>query len=688
MDDITKASLKSKLPDYVNSITQATPKAGRQLYVCPLCNSGTGPNATGAFSLDEKSNLEKWHCFACGQGGDIFDLIGAVQGVSDPSEQFKLTAEMYGQNLRKLEIQNSKIPDAVRPETGHTSTERPKFDPAKYIMQCAQRISQTDYLKRRGFNDATIKRFNLGYDPEAWLGKDIKGPAIIIPCQPDYFLRRSLDPAVSSASKYLNMAGRSISADCFLGIQYLTENSAEPVFIVEGALNAISLEQVGVAAISANSHSNYQKLISYIKEHTPTRPIIVAFDPDEKAQFSQAILLEALQETDQPCIGFDFSTETAKDPNDLLQLGFSVLEAAINTAKVELDIKAKEATAKEAELLRLEQEAYNKTKATVVLSSFLDFIEFGTNNKQIPTGFKQLDKVLDGGFTGGSLICMGGLSSLGKTSLAAQIADQIAAQGQDVLFFTLEMPQFELISKSISRYTYELAGNADPLYLTARQIMRYKTWAKNDVAAHDKLSHILKSAGEYAEQIGGFLHYNEGLKGDFRPFTATDIEHAVSEHIRLTGNAPVVFVDYLQILGAINEHGSDKQNTDMNVTILKRIARQHDIPLVVVSALNRENYKNEISMAAFKESGIIEYSSDILFGMQPRLKEGEERAKFDIDAFKSQEVREIEVKILKNRNGISGGKIHFDYRPAYNHFGESNDNPLNFFRAGRQKNYI
>ncbi len=61
--------------------------------------------------------------------------------------------------------------------------------------------------------------------------------------------------------------------------------------------------------------------------------------------------------------------------------------------------------------------------------------------------------MLDGGLYEGIYIC-GAISSLGKTTFITQIADQIAADGRDVLIFSLEMARSEIIAKSISRLTY------------------------------------------------------------------------------------------------------------------------------------------------------------------------------------------------------------------------------------------
>ena len=55
--DQERDQLKSHLREYVEQITQ--PSRGANMYVCPLCGSGTGKKGTGAFSIDG----ERWHCF-------------------------------------------------------------------------------------------------------------------------------------------------------------------------------------------------------------------------------------------------------------------------------------------------------------------------------------------------------------------------------------------------------------------------------------------------------------------------------------------------------------------------------------------------------------------------------------------------------------------------------------------------
>ena len=73
-------------------------------------------------------------------------------------------------------------------------------------------------------------------------------------------------------------------------------------------------------------------------------------------------------------------------------------------------------------------------------------------------------------------------------------------------------------------------------------------------------------------------------------------------------------------------------------------------------------------MQAFKESGAIEYSTDVLIGLQLK---GVGNKNFDIDQAKSKNPREVEAVILKNRNGRTGGKTGFDFYAMFNYFAES-----------------
>jgi len=294
------------------------------------------------------------------------------------------------------------------------------------------------------------------------------------------------------------------------------------------------------------------------------------------------------------------------------------------------------------------------------------------NTPGIPTGFSEFDSLLDGGLYPG-LIIIGAVTSVGKTAVCLQIMDQIAKAGQDVMIFSLEMSKFELMARSISRESFlNDVNNA----LTIRDILDGKRLDKFSI---DKLSNYSKSKDfykEYANKI--FIH--EGL-GNIRTDsigTKNDkrlsVRDKVENHIKVTGNSPVVLIDYIQLLASKDPRMTDKQAVDYNVMALKQISRDCHIPVIGISSLNRASYStrnnngngsssgnnnsgsnSKVALESFKESGAIEYSSDILIGFNRT---------FDDKNGKS----EMELDILKNRNGKKDVFTELEYYYMYNCF--------------------
>ncbi|MCE2183738.1 hypothetical protein GPU77_09435, partial [Streptococcus thermophilus] len=312
-----------------------------------------------------------------------------------------------------------------------------------------------------------------------------------------------------------------------------------------------------------------------------------------------------------------------------------------------------------------DKEKYLETSTDNYIQDFLDGIADSVNTPSVPTGFPMLDEVLDGGLYEG-LYIVGAISSLGKTTLVTQIADQIASKGQDVLIFSLEMARSEIMAKSISRHTIMevlQTGGDTKNAKTVRGVTSGNRYEKYNSTEKELIKNAVQTYSGYAKHI----YITEGV-GDLG---AQQIRETVEKHTRYTGNTPLVIVDYLQILAPYNERATDKQNTDKAVMELKRISRDFKTPVIGISSFNRDNYNNAVSMQAFKESGAIEYSSDVLIGLQLK---GAGDKDFDPTEAKKKNPREVELVILKNRNGQTGAKVPFEFYPMFNYFVE-NDNP-------------
>ena len=188
-------------------------------------------------------------------------------------------------------------------------------------------------------------------------------------------------------------------------------------------------------------------------------------------------------------------------PNERLQHDAAGLRAAIKATTEAAQI------ARDAE--RQEQiEAYRQESAEGYIKAFTDGIAASIDTPAIPTGFTGLDKLLEGGLYEG-LYIIGAISSLGKTTFALQAADQIAATGQDVIIFSLEMARNELIAKSISRLTYK-GYQAQGLPRGAAKTTRGITTGKRYAAYSDNEIALIGDATKAYAAIGRHIWIKEG----------------------------------------------------------------------------------------------------------------------------------------------------------------------------------
>lgn len=273
-------------------------------------------------------------------------------------------------------------------------------------------------------------------------------------------------------------------------------------------------------------------------------------------------------------------------------------------------------------------------------------------DEPIPTGIRQLDTVTNGGLRPG-LAVLGATSAAGKTTLVSQIGDSMASRGYPVLFVTIEQSAREIVGKSLSRIMgskgYKGVG-----------IWEMTTRSQREQWPDSKTSALYDAYAEYVDTIAPRLMI---MAAEEQP-NVEDIKAAVVATTQQLGMVPVVIIDYLQLLAPANPKQTDKQAADYNVSELRRLARDEKTPVVVISSLNRASYSGQIEMESFKESGGIEYGSDLLLGLQPyhmeeklaNIKGGKDKvekaAKDMTREFKHKVVRECELVVLKNRNGV------------------------------------
>lgn len=601
-----------------------------------ICLNPEHLESTPSMSYDARRN--KVHCFGCGADYDIFNLIGIEYGLDDFQSQFNKACELYDVEVEQI---HTTKPKSARTPQNKRESEDVKMSTIDYYKACEAAVHQTSYFKSRGLSNETIKNFSLGYDATE--------RRAIIPVTREFYISRSV-----RGKGFHNPSG--VKSTIY---HKTVKDRNKPIFVVESAFCALSIAEVGGNAIALNSTNNSQKLIDLIKKESLYElRFILSLDNDKTGHETTCNLMDELQKMNVECVAYNISDEF-KDPNELLVADASRLKANVAEAEQEFekqldDLRKQQEQQQEEEAKRIKAE-YQATSALGHLQGFIDDIAT-INTNYIPTGFSELDRTLGGGLFEG-LYFIGALSSLGKTTFTLQVADQVAKQGQDVLIISLEMARSELMAKSISRLTFTVDSRYAKTTRGITTAAYYKHYSDEERAC---INQAINEYATYAERI--FITESVGNT------TVDEVRRLIDNHVKITGNKPLVVIDYVQILRPLDPRMSDKQAVDYNVMELKRISRDFKIPIIGISSLNRQSYKEKISMTSFKESGAIEYSSDILIGLQLK---GAGDPNFDVDEAKAKDEREIELVILKNRNGKTGVKMDYIFTSKFNLFEET-----------------
>ena len=169
------------------------------------------------------------------------------------------------------------------------------------------------------------------------------------------------------------------------------------------------------------------------------------------------------------------------------------------------------------------------------------------------------------------------------------------------------------MAKSISRLTSIIDLEKSHSNTNAKTTRGILTGSKYQKYNPTELSIIQEAKETYFREYAPHLYIYEGMGN----IGVAQVRKKVEAFKKIKGHAPIVIIDYIQILApGENKYLTDKQAMDANVMELKRISRDYETSIIGISSFNRDNYNAPVNMASFKESGAIEYSSDVLIGLQ------------------------------------------------------------------------
>ena len=262
----------------------------------------------------------------------------------------------------------------------------------------------------------------------------------------------------------------------------------------------------------------------------------------------------------------------------------------------------------------------------------------------VGTGFTDLDKMTSG-LHGGEMIVIAARPSMGKTSLAMNIAEHVAIdQKLPVGVFSLEMTSESLVLRMLCSRSRVNMRNVRDGFLAERDFPKL-TGAAGKLANAPLF--IDDSSGLSILQLRAKarrMHQQYGIK--------------------------LFVIDYLQLLHSTARRAENRQQEIADISSgVKSLAKELNVPVIVLSQLNRELEKDKDRkprMSDLRESGSIEQDADVV-GLLYKPKSGEDD-EGSAGPQAEQEAVPVNLLIAKQRNGPAGEDVHLTFLKPYTRF--------------------
>jgi replicative DNA helicase len=244
----------------------------------------------------------------------------------------------------------------------------------------------------------------------------------------------------------------------------------------------------------------------------------------------------------------------------------------------------------------------------------------------IPTGYPDMDGIL-AGFQKSDLVILAARPSIGKTTLALDLARQIAVKEKvPVGIFSLEMSSDQLIDRMLAAQS--------GVDLWRLRTGRLKTGdGDDDFQRIGEAMGILSEAPIYIDDAG----------------SANVMEiRTMARRLQSEHQVGLIIIDYLQLMEGRKSNGDNRVNEISEISrALKQLARELNVPVIALSQLSRavESRSPQIpKLSDLRESGSIEQDADVVMFLYREDREKPDTPNKNI----------VEVHIAKHRNGPVG----------------------------------
>lgn len=264
-----------------------------------------------------------------------------------------------------------------------------------------------------------------------------------------------------------------------------------------------------------------------------------------------------------------------------------------------------------------------------------DLHKQGGKLRGLPTGFRDIDKLL-AGLQKSDLVILAARPSVGKTSLALDIARKAAVESkQGVGIFSLEMSKEQLVDRM-------LCAQANV------NLWKMRTGNLSDKDGNNDFAKIGQAMGELSE-APIYIDDSAGC-------SVMEIR-TKARRLQLEKGLGLIIIDYLQLMEGRSKNSDNRVQEVSEISRnLKGLARELDVPVLVLSQLNRavEQLNPAIpKLSHLRESGSIEQDADVVMFIYRKASD----RNYNREELSEAELHSAELLVEKHRNGPTG-KIH------------------------------
>lgn len=286
-----------------------------------------------------------------------------------------------------------------------------------------------------------------------------------------------------------------------------------------------------------------------------------------------------------------------------------------------------------------------KTLLEMQMEKADQFAKDPTSLRGISTGFKSLDKMLNG-LHKSDLIIIAARPSVGKSAFAFDIARNIAVnEKKTVAIFSLEMPALQVIERMLSQQT-------------GLNLWNIRMGSLGDRAAYEKYN------------IGAASIAESNLFIDDTSGVNIVQVRSKSRKLMLEKGLDLIVIDYLQLMQGTNNTENRAIEIGEISRSLKILARELNVPIIALSQLNRavESRQDKVpQLSDLRESGSIEQDADIVIFLGRDVINQSDLQQLDNSINNNQDILKIDVIIAKHRNGPTG-KFQMNFIPHQTKF--------------------